>query len=63
MVKVRIQGVPEEVQRFIDSLKAADFELLQVTNEYENRGSSKYVRVYADIQNKTDRTDVANGKG
>ncbi|WP_411680444.1 DUF3970 family protein [Clostridium thailandense] len=50
MVKVRLEGLPEEIAKYIEDFKRRN-EVLQESKPYKNR-NSKYVRVYLDIENK-----------
>lgn len=52
MVKVRLQGVPEEVKELVEKLKASKVDILEQSKEYSNRGDSKYIRVYLDVENR-----------
>ena len=45
MVKVRLQGLPGEVAEIADAMEAVGC-ALEHSEPYENRGSSRYVRVY-----------------
>lgn len=47
MVRVRLEGLPEEVHRIADAMQAAGC-VLERSREYPNRGESRYVRVYLD---------------
>lgn len=47
MVRVRLEGLPEEVHRISDAMQAAGC-VLERSREYPNRGESRYVRVYLD---------------
>lgn len=47
MVRVRLEGLPDEVQRIADAMQAAGC-VLERSREYPNRGESRYVRVYLD---------------
>ena len=47
MVRVRLEGLPDEVQRIADAMQAAGC-VLERSCEYPNRGESRYVRVYLD---------------
>ena len=47
MVKVRLQGLPEEVCRIADAMESTGC-VLERSEEYPNRGKSRYVRVYLD---------------
>ena len=49
MIKIRVQGLPEEVAEFADALEAAGC-VLERSEPYANRGGSRYVRVYIDAQ-------------
>lgn len=50
MVKVRIEGLPEEVEKFTELLeKDEKYEVLQKSENYPNR-NSVYVRKYVEIQ-------------
>ncbi len=50
LVKVRLEGLPEEIAKYIEDFKRRN-EVLQESKPYKNR-NSKYVRVYLDIENK-----------
>lgn len=45
MVKVRLQGLPEEVRRVADAMELTGC-VLERSEEYPNRGRSRYARVY-----------------
>lgn len=47
MVRVRLEGMTDEVQRIADAMQAAGC-VLERSREYPNRGESRYVRVYLD---------------
>lgn len=49
MIKIRVQGLPEEVAEFADALEAAGC-VLERSEPYANRGASRYVRVYIDAE-------------
>ncbi|WP_418733908.1 exonuclease domain-containing protein [Ellagibacter sp.] len=49
MLKIRVQGLPEEVAEFADALEAVGC-VLELSEPYANRGWSRYVRVYIDAQ-------------
>ena len=53
MLKIRLQGLPDDVERLLDVLRKSeadgDLLLLSVSQSYPNRGESKYVRVYVDV--------------
>ena len=48
MVKVRIEGLPEEVEKFTKQLEKDGYEFLQKSENYPNR-TSVYVRKYVEI--------------
>lgn len=47
MVRVRLEGLSDEVQRIADAMQAAGC-VLERSREYPNRAESRYVRVYLD---------------
>ena len=50
MVKIRIEGLPEEVEKFTELLeKDEKYEVLQKSENYPNR-NSEYVRRYVEIR-------------
>ena len=50
MIKMRIEGLPEEVQCFSDCLKnKIGLDILSESNNYPNR-NSQYVRRYFDVE-------------
>ena len=49
MIKIRVQGLPDEVAEFADALEAAGC-VLERSEPYANRGGSRYVRVYIDAE-------------
>lgn len=49
MVKVRIEGLPMEVEQFTEQLEKDGYEFLQKSENYPNR-NSVYIRKYVDIR-------------
>ena len=49
MVKIRLQGLPDEVAAVADALEATGC-VLERAEPYANRGSSRYVRVYIEAE-------------
>lgn len=49
MVKVRIEGLPEDVEKFTEQLEKDGYEFLQKSENYPNR-NSEYVRRYVEIR-------------
>lgn len=49
MIKIRIEGLPEEVEKFTEQLEKDGYEFLQKSENYPNR-NSVYVRKYVDIR-------------
>lgn len=49
MVKVRIEGLPEEVEKFTEQLEKDGYEFLQKSETYPNR-NSVYIRKYVEIK-------------
>ena len=47
MVRVRLEGLSDEVQRIADAMQAAGC-VLERSREYPTRGASRYGRVYLD---------------
>jgi len=50
LVKVRLQGLPDEVEEILKQLRE-QFRILEESNQYDNR-NSEYVRVYLDVEKK-----------
>ncbi|WP_176547942.1 DUF3970 family protein [Priestia aryabhattai] len=48
MLKIRLQGLPHEIEAFINDFHEK-YEVLSISDPYENR-NSKFVRVYIEIQ-------------
>ncbi len=48
MLKIRVQGLPDEVRAFCDAAEASGA-VLERSGEYANRGDSRYMRVYLDL--------------
>ena len=52
-MKIRLHGVPEEISKFTSLFKtledAGTVDILQQSEPYPDRGTSKYYRVYMDI--------------
>ncbi len=52
-MKIRLHGVSEEISKFTKLFKALEesgvIEILQQSEAYADRGTSKYCRVYMDI--------------
>jgi hypothetical protein len=62
-VKVRLEGLPEDVESFAallldlaedSSLRGRRFEVLEMSGNYPNRSRSKFVRRYATIEQHED---------
>lgn len=49
MVKVRLEGLPNEVREIADAMEAVGC-VLERSREYPNRGANRYVRVYLDCK-------------
>ena len=45
MVRVHLEGLPDEVHRIANAMQAAGC-VLERSREYPNRGESRYVRAY-----------------
>lgn len=48
MIKLRVEGIPEEVDEFVATLETS-CEVLSKSAPYKNRGESRYIRVYVDV--------------
>jgi len=49
MIKLRIQGLPAEVEKFTEQLKKDGYHFLMESDDYPNR-NSEYVRRYVEIR-------------
>jgi hypothetical protein len=49
VIKIRLQGLPEDVEAAAAVLRAAG-NVLEESSDYANRGTSQYVRRYMDVQ-------------
>ena len=49
MIKLRIQGLPDEVEKFSKQLKKDGYHFLMESDDYPNR-NSEYVRRYVEIR-------------
>lgn len=51
MLKIRVQGLPEEVEKFASLLEELrHWEVVEESADYPNRGTSKLVRRYVEIE-------------
>lgn len=51
MVKIRVQGLPDEVEEFTAELEnLRRWEVLEESADYANRGGSKLVRRYVEVE-------------
>ena len=51
VLKIRVQGLPEEVEAFAAELESLRrWEVLEESGDYPNRGASKLVRRYIEIE-------------
>lgn len=63
MLKIRIQGLPDEVAEFADALEATGC-VLERSAPYANRGGSRYVRVYIEAEKQaSDHRSLAKKEG
>lgn len=49
MIKIRLEGLPDEVEKAVADLMNA-FRVLSVSEPYNNRRGSLYVRRYVDVE-------------
>lgn len=52
MLKIRIEGTPEEIEEFLAGFRP-QYKILNESAPYANRGKSAYVRVYLDVEQYT----------
>lgn len=51
MIKLRIQGLPDDIAEFARFLEEhPDITVYETSQPYANRGTSHYVRAYAEIE-------------
>ena len=51
MLKIRLQGTLKDIQWFRHILeKHKELDVLEVSEAYANKGTSKYYRAYAEVQ-------------
>ena len=60
MVKIRVHGIPEEVESVLQRLRS-QMTVLSESEPYADRGKSQYVRVYLDVEGVTE-IDGQKGK-
>ncbi len=48
MIKIRVEGEPNEVEKFVRLLEKKDVRILSESDDYKNR-NSVYVRRYVDV--------------
>ena len=48
MIKIRVEGEPKEVEKFVRFLEKKDVRVLSESDDYKNR-NSVYVRRYLDV--------------
>ena len=53
MLKIRLQGTLKDIQWFRRILeKYKELDVLEVSDAYANKGTSKYFRVYVEVEEK-----------
>lgn len=53
MLKIRLQGTLKDIQWFRHILeKHKELDVLEVSETYANKGTSKYFRVYVEVEEK-----------
>jgi phage-related protein len=51
MLKVRLQGTKKDIKWFEKFLEQSDgIEVLQISEPYANKGTTKYFRVYVEVE-------------
>ena len=48
MIKIRLHGLEEELNKLVEDMKQK-YDVLQVSEPYPDRGTSKLVRIYLTI--------------
>lgn len=61
MIKVGVMGLPAEVASFADALERAGM-VLERSRPYPNRGSSRYVRAYLEVEAPSNRAAESEGR-
>lgn len=61
MLKIRVQGLPDEVREFGDALERAGL-VLERSGQYANRGASRYVREYMDVEAPREAQEIGTGE-
>lgn len=60
-MKIRLHGIPEEISKFTSLFKsledAGTIDILQQSEPYADRGTSKYYRVYIDVNLKEEKNE------
>ena len=50
MIKIRIEGIKEEIEKFIETMQHDDkYTIFNISNLYPNYGRSLYYRCYLDV--------------
>ncbi|MBO5353032.1 MAG: hypothetical protein J6J42_02420 [Lachnospiraceae bacterium] len=56
MLKLRMMGTKTDIKWFKDILKKnPEVEVLQTSEPYENKGTNKYYRAYAEVEKKSEK--------
>ncbi|WP_282156254.1 hypothetical protein [Cytobacillus gottheilii] len=52
VVKIRLHGEPEDVERVLNLIKDSDpfLKVLSESSEYKDRGKSEYIRKYIEVK-------------
>lgn len=58
MLKLRVQGLPREVDSFASALERSGM-VLERSEPYDNRGASRYVRVYLEVEVPSSSSEIA----
>ncbi|WP_156779596.1 hypothetical protein [Desulforamulus reducens] len=53
MVKIRLQGLLDEIAFLIKEMREKGFQILEESEPYANRGNSEFVRVYLTVASNT----------
>ena len=54
MLKIRMMGSKDDLKWFSEFLRRNnEVDVLEISDAYENKGTSKYCRVYVEVEKKT----------
>ena len=61
MLKIRLQGTHNDIEWFRKILlEHPNMSLTEFSDEYRNRGTKRYFRVYAEVEPKKEKKNIKN---